>query len=194
MSHSAESFVSRILTDRLSPEWKLLADTEGFLSYTDEASEYEDRFRAWRKRLANPAGSDKDLITLRSELVALRRELRLKGYDLSLAGKRLVMSGFRDDDAVAEGFTRAVVCFTDTGTFTLQGQANHIEIADCLERDIQRAGIQGSREWHFLWVRRDARGLTVSGSATETAADFARLRARAEANPMKILSQFSNLR
>ncbi len=193
MSNSRESAVSRFLSDRFSSEWKLLAETETFASHTPEYAELESQFREWRRRLKAIGGSDRDLVTIRSELVALRKELRLKGYDLSLAGKRLVVDGFRDDSATALGFARAVICFTDRGTFFLVGQANHVEIAEDLERMVSRTPGLTGREWHFLWFRRDSAGLILSGSATETAQDFARLEARAQANPMKLLSALKDL-
>lgn len=193
MPKSRESAVSRFLSDRFSSEWKLLTETENFVSHTPEYDELESQFRDWRSRLKAIGGTDKDLVTIRSEIVSLRKELRLKGYDLSLAHVRLVVDGFRDDSATAQGFARAVVCFTDRGTFFLTGQANHVEIAEALERSIGRLpGITG-REWHFLWYRRDSSGLVISGSATETAQDFARLEARARANPMKLLSSLKEL-
>ncbi len=193
MAKRKETAVSRFLQDRFTPEWKLLAETEIFASHTPEFAELESQFREWRNRLKAIGGSDRDLVTIRSEIVALRRELRLKGYDLSLAHVRLVVDGFRDDSATASGFARAVVCFTDKGTFFQVGQANHVEIAGALESVISRVpGVTG-REWHFLWFRRDKEGLVLSGAATETAQDFARLEARARANPMKILSALRDL-
>ncbi len=193
MPKSRESAVSRFLSDRFTPEWKLLAETEAFASHTPEYSELESQFRDWRGRLKALGGSDKDLVTIRSEIVALRKELRLKGYDLSLAHARLVVDGFRDDSATALGFARAVVCFTDKGAFFRVGQANHVEIAEALEGLLSRVPGLTGREWHFLWFKRDSSGLVLSGSATETAQDFARLEARARANPMKLLSALRDL-
>lgn len=193
MSNSRETAVSRFLSDRFSSEWKLLAETEIFVSHTPEYAELESQFREWRERLRAIGGSDRDFVTIRSAIVSLRKELRLKGYDLSLAGKRLVVDGYRDDSATAQGFARAVVCFTDRGTFFLVGQANHVEIAETLENQLSRVPGLTGREWHFLWYRRDSAGLVLSGSATETAQDFARLEARARANPMKLLSALRDL-
>ncbi|MBN1617554.1 MAG: hypothetical protein JW875_09625 [Spirochaetales bacterium] len=194
MQNSPAKNLSRFLTDRFSSEWKLLTETERYLSNTPEAPLYESRFRLWREKLNRISRGSTELISLRSEIVDLRKELRLKGYDLSLGLQTLVLEGFRDDTAMAEGFSRVVLCFTNVGLFFHTGSANHIALAQ--EMDIRLHTLKGitSRESHYLWYARTAQGLILSGGATETKESFLRLEALVTANPLKLLSALKDLR
>lgn len=188
----ATSFTA-FLQDKFASEWKLLSETESFLSYTPEATRYEQEFKHWRKQLQNRKTDDTALVSLRSEIVALRKELRLQGYDLSVGLQQLEVKGFRNDDSLAEGFRRVVICFCKSETYFQTGSANHIEIAENLHDSLKRRNLLVYPETLFLWFLRMHNKLILSGSATETKKDFERLQERAEANPMKILSALRSL-
>jgi len=185
--------IKGFISDRFATEWKLLSETESYVSHTPEFPAYERQFAEWRRRLQSGKPADTDFITVRSELVTLRKELRLKGYDLSLGLLRLVVRGFRNDDSIAEGFARIVICFSSGDTYFQTGSDNHVTIAKAFEDALIRARVTGPREFHCLWYRRTRSELELSGSATETADQFKRLEDRAQANPLIILSALKGL-
>lgn len=185
--------LSEIISDRFASEWKLLSETESFLAKTPDFHAYEKQFQEWRKRLQKRALPDTELVTIRSEIVSLRRELRLAGYDLSLGLQRLVVRGFLNDDALADGFRRVVLCFCDPELYFLTGSANHVELASELEDILNRRQLLNHPEMHYLWYFRNAKGLILSGSATEPKDHFARLEDRAKANPLKLLAALKKL-
>jgi hypothetical protein len=193
MAKNRGNSLSNFLSDRFSTEWKLLSETEGFLSHTPDFPSYEQQFKHWRSRLQDRSIDDTELDAIRSEIVSVRKELRIRGYDLSLGLQRLRVDGFRNDDAMAEGFRRVVLCFCDPEVFFLTGAANHVEISENLLNTLTRKRLLNRPEVHYLWYLRTAKGLTLSGAATERAPDFRRLEERAEANPMKLLSALKGL-
>lgn len=193
MQKSRGASVKQFLADRFAPEWKLLSETEQVLSHTDAFAAYEKQFKDWRFALQHQTRDDTGLDEIRAEIVALRKELRIAGYDLSLGQVRLSVQGFRNDDSMAEGFRRVVVCFCDTGTFFHTGSANHVELGTELERTLVRQGLSVNPEYHYLWFRRTSRELVLSGAATEPRSSFARLEDRASANPLKLLSALKKL-
>lgn len=185
--------LNRFIDDHFSPEWKLLSETESFVSHTPEFLEYEMQFKTWRKKLQNKKNIEPELITIRSEIVTLRKTLRLKGYDLSLGLQKLIVKGFRNDDAMAEGFQRVVLCFCDPFVYFKTGSANHVEITENLFDLLNRKSLLVHPEMHYLWYRRKSKDLYLSGSATESEKDFERLAERAQANPMKLLASLKDL-
>ncbi len=193
MARKTEGAIGRFLADRFAPEWKLLSETETLLSHTPEFASYENQFRQWRKRLQAATIREDGLNTVRQEIVALRKELRLRGYDLSLGSLRLVLDGFRNDDSIAEGFRRVVICICGSRVYYQCGQANHVEIAAELLDSLSRRRLLERPEVHYLWYRRTSGELVLSGSATETRDDFVRLENRANANPLLLLSSLKNL-
>lgn len=193
MAGKKEGTLSRFLADRFAPEWKLLSETESFLSHTPEFGAYEAQFRQWRKQLQDAKTREDALRTVREEIVALRRELRGRGYDLSLGSTRLVIDGFRNDDSLAEGFRRVVICICGPRVYWQTGQANHVEISGELMDTLSRKRLLDHPEVHYLWYLRTRRELVLSGSATETREAFLRLEARAEANPLMLLSALKDL-
>lgn len=189
----ARPTIKSFLTDRFASEWKLLAETEAFISNTPDFPQYEALFKDWRARLRRGTGVDEDLVSIRSEIVALRRELRLRGYDLSLGLQRLIVDGFRNDDSLAQGFRRVVLCFCGPEIFWKTGSGNHVTLADELLSSLAARRLLHDPEVHYLWFLRSAQGLILSGSATEPADCFRRLEARARANPLKLLSSLREL-
>jgi hypothetical protein len=193
MASKAKMQLSAVFTDRFASEWKLLSETEAFLSNTPEFSSYEPQFKKWRWRIQNQKIGDVELVTLRSEIVALRKSLRLLGYDLSLGLQRVVVQGFRNDDAIKDGFARVVICFCGSDVYFHTGSANHITLAEELGDELMRKRLMHDPETHYLWYRRDSKGLYLSGAATETEQDLIRLENRARANPMRLLSSLKGL-
>ncbi len=163
------------------------------MSHTPDFHEYEQQFKEWRTKLQNRTTADTELVTIRSEIVTLRKILRLNGYDLSLGLQKLSVKGFKNDDSLAEGYRRVVLCFCDPALYFQTGQANHVTIGTELLETLTRKSLLVHPEMHYLWFLRKPKELLLSGSATETAKDFQRLEARAGANPMKLLSSLRNL-
>lgn len=182
-----------MLTDKFASEWKLLAETESFVSHTPEAHLYEAQFKDWRYRLQNAKVSDNSLADVRSELVELRKTLRSRGYDLSLGLQRLVVKDFRNDDSMAQGFKRVVLVFCGETVYFQTGSGNHVAIAEELLDTLSRRQLLANAEVHYLWYFRSSQGLLLSGSATETKEDFDRLQGRAEVNPQKMLAALRQL-
>jgi len=193
MPKKGRTTLKNILADRFTNDWKLLSETESFLSSTSDFPAYELQFQKWRQRLRERNTDDVDLVSIKSEIVTLRKELRLKGYDLSLGLQRLVVKGFKNDDSMAEGFARVVICFCGPNTYFHTGSGNHIALAEELFDTLQKRRLLASPETHYLWYLRVSQGLYISGSATESETDFIRLENRARANPMKLLSALKNL-
>lgn len=193
MKQTKKTAIRAILTDTFASEWKLLAETETFVSHTPEASQYEAQFKQWRARLQNAKPTDSSLSDVREELVALRRTLRSQGYDLTLGLQRLVVKDFRNDDSMAQGFRRVVLVFCGDSVYFQTGSGNHVAIAEELLDTLSRRRLLESAEVHYLWYYRSSKGLLLSGSATETAEDFQRLRDRADVNPLKMLSALRQL-
>jgi hypothetical protein len=185
--------LAEFLTDRFAPEWKLLSETEHFLAHTPDYHQHEREFTMWRERLRQKSAERLDVEAIRGEIVSLRRALRLAGYDLSLGGQKLVVSGWRNDDAAAEGFARAVLCFCDPDVYFRVGQDNHVTIGEALTASLSARRLLRNPELHCVWFRRTSTSLEISGAATETKEAFERLQARAEANPLKILSALKTL-
>ena len=193
MQKNAKISIQAILSDRFASEWKLLSETESFLSHTPDFEAYEDQFKNWRQRLQSKTTTDTKLTELRSEIVELRKALRLQGYDLSLGSQRLVVKGFRNDDSIAEGFRRVVICFCGASVYFQTGTANHVAIGEELMDTLAKRGLLSTPEVHYLWYLRNAKELFISGSATERKEDFIRLEDRAAANPLKMLSALKSL-
>ncbi len=168
------------LSERFSSTWKLLSETTSFLAKTSAFSSYENQLRDLRKRLQLSHGDDRITNDLRREIIALRSALRIQGYDLSLGSLELSVEGFRSDAAIAEGYRRAVLFIGEKGLRALAGEANHAELHDRLETASRRGEPIAPRHKHYLWFRWKAGTLSISGSATETAEDFERLRAWCE--------------
>jgi hypothetical protein len=192
--------IKNLLSDKITDTWKLLSETDYFLSRTDEYHHYEHQMRGIRARLSScgKTGKAAALKEIHAELVGLRKELRLLGYDLSLGKYRLVFDGFRHDDSLGKGFRRMVLFLCDDFFLWLTGDANHIELAETLEQQItrhsaatgKRISIKGK---HYLWYLRTKNELILSGADTETKDDYERLRAQGEVSSLLFLSRLKNL-
>ena len=177
----------------VTPDLKLLSETENCLQYTPEFQGHAERFPVWRARLLDRRTDSAETAEIRSEIIALRRDMRLAGYDLSLGLMTLRVDGFRNDDSMAEGFCRVVLCFQRDSILYQTGSDNHVALWRHLEALLLRSGRPATGEVHYLWYRKRPRELVLSGSATESREALERLARRAEANPLKILTSLKNL-
>jgi hypothetical protein len=190
--------IKDLLAEKMTDVWKLLSETDYFLSRTDEYHHYESQMRELRARLGACGKKDSGLKAIHTELVELRKELRLSGYDLSLGKYRLVFDGFRHDDSLGKGFRRMVLFICDGFFLWLTGEANHIELAEALEQQITRhSAATGKRITikgkHYLWYLRTKDELILSGADTETKEDYAVLKAQGEVSSLLFLSRLKGL-
>jgi ribosomal protein L10 len=192
--------LKNLLSDKTTDTWKLLSETDYFLSRTGDYPHYEHQMRGLRSKLsgAGKAGKEKVIKEVHTELTALRKELRLAGHDLSLGKYRLVFDGFRHDDSLREGFRRLVLFLCEGFFLTLTGDSNHIDLAEILEQQITRhSAATGKRiiinGKHYLWYLRTKDELVLSGADTETKEDYAQLKAQGEVSSLLFLSRLKHL-
>jgi hypothetical protein len=185
-------------SEKFTDVWKLLSDTNLFLSQAGVLERYDDELRNIRSGLQKSLKNPEAMKKVREEIVKLRSRLRYQGYDLSLSGQSLLFDGFRHDDAQGLGFKRLVVYITDAGLFWRTGSANHNTLAGELDRQLEDAlfyekniPIKGR---HYLWYLRQGKQLILSGADTELKEDYRTLKARGEANPLFFLSGLKMLR
>jgi hypothetical protein len=181
------------LQERFTSVWKLLYDTDRFLSRTPLFSQYEPRLRDWRHELQLRKNDSEQIARIRSEIVAMRRELRSRGYNLRLGAYELSIGGFRSDDALGQGFARAVLAVLPDGFYAISGQGNHIDLQAYLDQDLRRMKSEGVRSIHSLWYRWDNRLLRISGADSETREDFNRLISLAEKEALRIIAAFQHI-
>jgi hypothetical protein len=164
------------LAESFSSAWRLLTDTTNFLSRINMLEKYETEVRAWRDRLSRSRNNQQAMHEVRDELVALRRLLREQGHDLRLGSKDIALEGFRNDDSMAEGFKRMVLGVAEDELYWLTGDANHIELAEMLERSCRGKRSCKPYSLHCLWYRWRNNVLVISGAASETAEMFEEFR------------------
>jgi hypothetical protein len=190
--------IGELIRDYFADTWKLLSDTTVFLGRTPEFHQYEAQLRQWRAQLQNAKRSQEKAREIRVLVTALRKDLRLQGYDLGTGAQSLTFDGFRDDACIAQGFRRVVLFLAEDDIYWLAGDENHLSLGEYLEKQLASgtlapAGVR-IRSKHYLWYKRDGGSLILCGSATELAADFARLCAIGEANTLLFLSKLKKLR
>jgi len=194
MRKAKASKLATALTDQFSDVWKLLSDTENFLSRARQYAHYEDQLREWRSDLQGAPRNGDVSARVKRELVEIRKSLRLQGYDLSLGSQVLVFDGFRNDSCLRYGFRRLVLAIADTGVYHLTGEDNHVVLCGFLDDWLEKMKIWPIRERHFLWYRRNKNELVLSGSDTETKENFDRLAQIGNAQPLLLLSALKGLR
>ncbi|MDR2176915.1 MAG: hypothetical protein LBP20_02605 [Treponema sp.] len=186
-----------IVSDRFGDVWKLLSETNLFISRINELPQYQAQIQKMRWDLRN-AGSNQDrILEVRTSLIELRKHLRLLGYDLSLGRMNLVFDGFRHEDSMAEGFKRMVLFLGDRDLYWLTGTDNHTALESYLEQKL--CGSESARKnlkivgRHYLWYLRRKTELILSGAATESKEDYEHLKAIGAVKPLLFLSKFKGL-
>jgi hypothetical protein len=181
------------LAESFSSTWTLLSDTTNFLSRVGLLESYDADLRAMRQRL-NAARKDTLAIRqVRDQIVALRKALRVRGYDLRLGSKDIALEGFRNDDAMGEGFRRIVVGIGDSDVYWYAGEANHGELAQALDMQCRARRSCLPFVPHFLWYRWRNNVLVLSGAASETAESFEELKVWFAANREFLLKKLMNV-
>ena len=168
------SSVLNNINEHFSSVWTLLSDTTIYLSNNKKLfQQYELHLRELRHRLEANRTNQDVIQDVRSELAAIRKGLRLQGYNLRLGTLDLRLEGFRNDEALAQGFKRCVIYILEDGdVLYLTGTANHIELDAAMEARLRASGYFSVEEKHYLWFKWANRVLILSGAATETADDF----------------------
>ncbi len=164
------------LAETFTSTWRLLTDTTNFLSRINLLEKYESEVRDWRARLSRSRNDQRALQEVREEIVALRKFLREQGHDLRLGSKDIALEGFRHDDSMAEGFKRMVLGVAEDDLYWLTGDANHIELAEMLDRSCRSKRSCKPYSLHCLWYRWRNNVLVLSGAASETAEMFEEFR------------------
>lgn len=193
MSRPRATALANLISEQFRGVWVLLSETTNFLSRTHLLPQYEGQLREWRAILQSSHNNNDRSVAVKRELIELRKSLRLQGYDLSLGSQILTFDGFRNDSCLGEGFRRIVLFISDSGIYWLAGQDNHVTLSNFLEEHIEQLRVRQIRERHYLWYLRRKNELIFSGSDTELAEDFERLKKIGEANPLLFLSSLKSL-
>ena len=181
------------LAESFASTWRLLTDTTNFLSRIGMLEKYETDLRGWRERLKRAQSNQTAIRQVRDEIVAVRRLLREQGHDLRLGSKDIALEGFRHDDSMAEGFKRMVLGVAENDLYWLAGEANHIELADQLDRACRERRSCKPYALHCLWYRWRNNVLVLSGAASETAEMFEEFRAYFSRNREFLLKKLSRV-
>ena len=183
------------LNEYFASVWTLMSDTTIFLSNNTKIFyQYESQLRELRHRLERNRKDSEVMQQVRQELVYIRKSLRMQGYNLHLGSLDLRLEGFRNDDAISEGFTRCVLFLMEDGDIVyITGMSNHIELDDALERRQAAMGYRPVIGKHFLWFKWQNRVLILSGAASETKDDFEEFREYAAENKSVILRRLAKM-
>jgi hypothetical protein len=181
------------LAESFSSTWMLLTDTTNFLSRIGMLERYETELREWRSRLSHGRNSPEVVRKVRDDIVAVRRLLREQGHDLRLGSKDIALEGFRNDDAMGEGFRRMVLGAAEGDVYYVSGEANHIELAEMLEMSCR--GKRNCKPYglHCLWYRWRNNVLVLSGAASETAEMWEEFRLYFQKNRDLLLRKLSRV-
>ena len=186
------SFFDR-LAENASSTWRLLSDTTNFRSRMKLLEGYEPDLRRWREQLQRQRANSRVMREIRDDIVTLRRSLREQGYDLRLGSKDIALEGYRNDDAMGEGFQRLVVGLAEDDVYYVAGSANHIELAEMLDAQCRARRSCKPYGLHCLWYRWRNDVLVLSGAASETAEMFEELKAWFEPNKELLLKKLMRL-
>jgi hypothetical protein len=165
------------LAESASSTWRLLSDTTNFLSRMKLLEAYEPELRRWREQLLRQRSDTRVMREIRDDIVALRKLLREQGFDLRLGSKDVALEGFRNDDAMGEGFQRLVIGLADDDVYYVAGSANHIELSEILDAQCRARRSCKPYRLHCLWYRWRSDVLVLSGAASETAEMFEEMKA-----------------
>jgi hypothetical protein len=181
------------LAESASSTWRLLSDTTNFLSRMKLLEGYEGDLRRWREQLSHHRTDPRVMKDVRDDIVELRRALREQGFDLRLGSKDIALEGFRNDDAMGEGFQRIVIGLADDDVYYVYGSANHVELSEMLDEQCRRRRSCKPYRLHCLWYRWRNDVLVLSGAASETAEMFQEMKAWFEPNKELLLRKLVKL-
>ena len=160
------------LAEHFSSTWKLLSETNKFISKTSLMGHYEAEFTAMRTRLKSHESDRATIMDIKERVVQIRKGLRLSGYDLTLVDYDLVISDYRNDSS-SDTYRRIVMFIGGGRIWSISGEANHETLFEYLDAEPHGAVEQS----HFLWYRWEKTTLLLSGSDSESQASFERLKA-----------------
>lgn len=164
------------LSEAFSSAWLLLSDTTNFLSRMNLLDAYEQDLKGLRDRLYHGRNDPAAAREVKEAIVALRRSLRLAGHDLRLGSRDIILEGFRNDEALGEGFRRLVLGISEDELYVVSGDSNHIELSSYLELQLRAKRKLAPYRPHFLWYRWRNNVLVLSGAASESADQFEELK------------------
>lgn len=183
------------INEYFSSAWILLSDTTIWLSNKRKLFPlYESQLRDLRRRLEQSRGDLETIKEVRKEVAEIRKTLRLQGYNLKLNSHDLKLEGFRNDEALSQGFRRCVLYIMEDGDVLYQtGLENHLDLDSAMTARLQNTGYRPVLQKHYLWYQWINRILVLSGSATETAEDFERFREYVQHNKEHLLKMLRNI-
>jgi len=195
METSRISTVLNNLTEYFSSAWTLLSDTTIFLTNNTKIfHHYENHLRELRHRLESNRNNHEVIHEVRKEVAEIRKSLRLQGYNLKLGSLDLKLEGFRNDDAIAQGFKRCVLFLLDDGNIQyITGMSNHIELDAALEARTAATGYHSISQKHYLWFKWRNRVLILSGAASESRDDFDNFRDYVEEYRSSLVRKLSRI-
>jgi hypothetical protein len=182
------------LSKKITEVWNLLNETTLLANRTVIRGRFESRLAVLRSQLQKAPANPNLIKEVYSSLTGIRQQFRLAGYDLSMGKYTLIFDGFRNDDTLGSGFKRAVLFIGVENFYWQTGDENHIMLAAAMENLLAKSPKHVPiLEIHYLWFQRTKTTFTLSGSATETAEDYQKLKARGESDSLLFLSKLKGL-
>ena len=183
------------INEHFASVWTLMSDTTIFLSNNTKIfHQYEAQLRELRHTLERNRKDSEVIHQVRGELVAIRKSLRMQGYNLRLGSLDLKLQGFRNDDALAEGYIRCVLfLMEDDDVIYITGTANHLDLDSALESRLSAVGYRPISQKHYLWFKWENRVLILSGAASETKEDFEDFREYVEEKKSHLIRKLAKI-
>jgi hypothetical protein len=103
------------------------------------------------------------------------------------------MEDARNDDAMAEGYQRLVICITKKAIYAISRNENHIDTGVELEKILHEKGITENKEFHYLWYLKEKEVYHIAAAATELAEDYEKFKVQANENPLRFISAIKKL-
>jgi hypothetical protein len=186
------------ISGRVNQYWELLDETAALLNRTAVKGRFEKKLAAVAFRFQSAPTNAANLKELHGALTELRKQMRLLGYDLAIGKYTLFFDGFHNDEVLGS-FTRMVLVIDQDGGFHWNtGDADHVTLDYLLKKSLRNIRIKKEtyieiRDSHYLWFKKTKTTVTLSGSATETAEAYERLKKYAEADNLLFLSRLKGL-
>lgn len=189
-----DNLSSASLSKKITEVWNLLNETALFLARTKVRARFENQIAVLRSQLQKAPSNPAVIKEIYVSLTGLRQQLRLAGYDLSMGKYALIFDGFRNDDSLGSGFARAVLYIGDKNFYWKTGEDNHIMLAASMDSLLAKSrGSDQIRGIHYLWFLKTKTTVVLSGSATETAEDYEKLKEFGESDALWFLSRLKGL-